>query len=203
MFNALARLGALPGDQLLAINEIPVNSAQAAQAYRDLAKAIVDIPGTELAFLLQRGGRPTTMSFNLIKPIERPVSREGDVKTLQDYFTLLAKNEEGWRHVMLENQKNSAARIGEPAGDGDSINGLWIGLMREGDVRPYLKAFGLAVNDRILSYNGTKFTNYAQVRDISDAVLGKNGKEPIKSPIKLEVERGQFQIITLHISVRN
>ncbi len=202
MFNALAHLRVLPGDQLLAINEIPVNSAQAAQAYRDLAKAIVDIPGTELAFLLQRGGRPITMSFELIKSIERSVSKEVDVTTLQDYFTLLATNEESWRHVILENQKNSAARIGEPAGDGESINGLWIGLMREGDVRPYLRALGLAVDDRITSYNGTRFTDYAQVRDLRDSVLGKNGKEPVKSPIELEVERGQFQTIDLQLNIR-
>ncbi|NUM56909.1 MAG: protein kinase [Candidatus Hydrogenedentes bacterium] len=201
VYDALARLCVQRGDRLLAVNDTAVNAGGFLDATRSLAAALKASTPPAASIVLERNGARVTLKCQLIEPVSADIEQSVETATLRDYFTTLRRDEMVWKSVILDNLKDRAAEIGEPAADANSINGVWLGQSRDGSAKPHLLAFGLALDDRIVTLDGKRIVDYATIRELGDTVLAAD-KSSAGLQMQFEVERGQFQNVNVEIEAR-
>lgn len=198
VYDALARLCVQRGDELLEVNGVPVNSQGFLDAVRSLAASVKPVSPPEITFAIRRNGIRIAASCQLIEPVVTELEKSVDIEVLRDYFSTVQRDEMVWKSVMLQNLKDRAAEIGEPATDENSINGVWLGESRSADVKPALIACGLALDDRIVTHDGKRIVDYATLHELGKSVLNASPSDPALH-IQFEVEKGQFQSLGLHL----
>ncbi|MBI5093612.1 MAG: hypothetical protein HZB26_14355 [Candidatus Hydrogenedentes bacterium] len=202
IYNALAGLCVLRGDELTAINETPLAAGESApQAVTALSQRLSADPAAAWTLSLRRHGRAITYRIAPTQRVEQNLEYELPREDARKLFEAQEDRLRRFADNTLEQNRLRATDIGAPVSGPNGLSGIWLSDGSADTLKPYYLTIGVAAEDRVTQINGQPVTDFAALaRQVSDLSAAVTRGEPLS--LTLEVERGRFVRNHIRVAVR-